>query len=101
MAEVIKTTWIGDHDLLSLLPSDLEAVGNDFLLVDAGGGDNSDDLFDPEFWKYMGWGLAGADGDALLALQLEGVNSPAERRHSAFPSRACQQRCGSSGPQTV
>ena len=53
-------------------------------IVDASGGESNADLFDPEFWSFMGWGLAGADGDALLTLQLEDINSPAERRHRAL-----------------
>ena len=53
-------------------------------LVVASGESSSADLFDPEFWNYMRWGLAGTDGDALLALQLEGVKSPAERRYRAL-----------------
>ena len=29
MAEVIKTAWIGDHDLLAMIPSDFDTVGNE------------------------------------------------------------------------
>jgi 3-dehydroquinate synthase len=29
MAEVIKTTWIGDHDLLSVIPSNIDEVSTD------------------------------------------------------------------------
>lgn len=42
------------------------------------------DLFDPEFWCAMRWGLADPGGDALLALQLEGVDTPSARRDVAL-----------------
>lgn len=40
-------------------------------------------LFDPSFWEYMGWGLAGPHDD-LLAIQLEGVDSAQKRREVAL-----------------
>ena len=42
------------------------------------------DLLDPAFWDAMRWGLAGDHGDNLLALQLDGVDSPGERRRIAL-----------------
>jgi hypothetical protein len=50
----------------------------------ASAGGSSKDLFDPEFWSEMRWGLADPRGDALLALQLEGVDTPAARRDVAL-----------------
>ena len=42
------------------------------------------DLFAPDFWDRMNWGLANDDGDRLLARQLEDLDSPGKRREAAL-----------------
>ena len=49
-------------------------------VVDADNPSRSLDIFDPELWKRLGWGLASPDADATLAKLLPDVSEPEERR---------------------
>jgi hypothetical protein len=42
------------------------------------------DLFDPELWRQVGWGLAAPEADALLAWLLPDEPDPEERREIAL-----------------
>jgi hypothetical protein len=48
------------------------------------GKSESPDLFDPDFWSSMQWGLADKSKDAELANYLHGISSAAERRDIAI-----------------
>lgn len=43
-----------------------------------------DDIMDPELWVRMGWGLASAEQDDILAALLPEVSDPAHRRRIAL-----------------
>ncbi len=51
------------------------------------------DIFEPELWAQMKWGLASADGDNILKILLPTITTPEERRKIALDHQAkCLRR---------
>ena len=57
--------------------------GRHEALIEAGSGEPLDDLFDPELWRELGWGLFSPAQEEYLSWLLPEIVDPAERRRVA------------------
>ncbi len=76
--------------LLGTMPAIYQLLprGRHGALRDAATGAVIEDIYDPELWRRMGWGLASPGQDKVLKALLPGVDDPAERRRIALDHQA-------------
>lgn len=94
-AEFAPTLPRYEPAILGTMPSIYQLLprGRHGALLDAETGDVIEDIYDPDLWRQMGWGLASPKQDKVLKILLPEVNDPDERRRIALDHQAkCLKR---------